>query len=336
MLKTIKVVIPMAGLGTRLRPQTWSRPKQILRVADKMVIEHVLDMMGTLPANTEVEYIFIIGYLGDKVRQFMEQYYPDFRVSYVVQEEMRGQSDAIYLAREYLQGPMLMVFADTLIQTDMGFLADESADIVGWVKPVPDPRRFGVAKLDDEGWVTRLVEKPMDLKNNLAVVGCYYFQEANELIRAIEEQFARDIRLKGEYFIADAINIMLERGKRMRTEQVEVWLDAGTPEAMLETNRYLLEHGHANDDLITLSGKSALIPPVYVHPSAKVEGSIVGPHVAIGAGCTVKGSIIKNSILEENCVVEHANLADSLIGQYAQVERINGRLNIGDHAKVSG
>jgi glucose-1-phosphate thymidylyltransferase len=335
MPETLKVVIPMAGYGTRLRPQTWSRPKQLISMAGKTVIEHVLDMFSTLPEGVEAEYVFVVGYLGDKIQAFMDEEYPELTIHYVEQKEMRGQSHAIYLAEQYIQGPMLMVFADTLIETDLSFLSEEASDIVAWVKPVPDPRRFGVAELGEDGYVTRLIEKPKAMDNNLAVVGFYYFREGRQLIEAIEEQMDRDIQLKSEYFLADAINIMLdEQDSRMRTEKINIWLDAGTPEAVLETNRYLLEHGYDNSEQAARRMGVQVIPPVYVHPEAVVEASVLGPHTAIEACCEVRGSVIQNSILEKEAVVEHSILNSSLVGQHARVGGDARSVNVGDHSEL--
>jgi len=335
MSQKLKIVIPMAGLGKRLRPQTWSRPKQLIHLADKSVLGHVMDMFETLPDPENVEFVFIIGYLGDRVREYMADVYPDLEVHYIVQEEMRGQSHAIYLASEHLTGPMLMVFADTMIETDLSCLADEEADIVTWVKPVPDPRRFGVAEVDQKGQVTRLIEKPKSMNNNLAVVGFYYFKKSELLVEAIEEQIRRDIKLKSEYFLADAINIMLDdKNLKMRPEKVDVWLDAGTPEAVLETNQYLLEHGRDNSAQVAGRLGIQVIPPIYIHPEAEVEASVLGPHVAIGAGCRVKGSVIQNSIIEQNSQVEDVILRDALIGQDSQVKGQAVTVNLGDNIKV--
>ncbi|MBS1249710.1 MAG: Bifunctional protein GlmU [Chloroflexi bacterium] len=335
MSQKIKIVIPMAGFGTRLRPQTWSRPKQLIRLADNNVLGHVLDMFVTLPDPKNVEFVFIIGYLGEKIKEYMAKEHPEFKVHYIVQEEMRGQSHALYLAREHLTGPMLMVFADTLIETDLSFLTDEELDIVAWVKAVPDPRRFGVAEVNEDGQVTRLIEKPKSMDNNLAVVGFYYFKEGKLLVEAIEEQIRRDIQLKSEYFLADAINIMLEDEEtKMGTEKVDVWLDAGTPEAVLETNRYLLEHGHENSSQVAERSSVRVTPPIYVHPQAEVKDSMLGPHVAIGAGCRVQGCVIQNTVIEEDSQVANLILQDTLIGQNAQVTGQAVTVNLGDNTKV--
>jgi glucose-1-phosphate thymidylyltransferase len=253
----------------------------------------------------------------------------------VLQEDPLGQSHAIQLAGEYLAGPMLMVFADTLIETDLSFLATETAQAVAWVKPVPDPRRFGVAEVNQDGWVTRLIEKPQDMQNNLAVVGFYYFAEAGDLLSAIEEQVRRGLALKGEYFLADAINIMLERGLKMRTHQVDIWLDAGTPEALLETNRYLLEHGDDSGVQAVESPGSVIIPPVFIHPTAQVSDSIIGPYVSLGAGCRVSRSIIRDSILEDEAEINQVILEGSLVGRRARLHRRASAINAGDNTEVS-
>lgn len=332
--ETLKIVIPMAGLGTRLRPHTWSKPKQLIGLAGKTVLGHVLDTFSTLPPSRSIELINIVGYLGEQIEAYMKENYPHLTCRYVFQENPMGQSHAIYLAREYLKGPMLMVFADTLIETDLSFLDQETADAVAWVKPVPDPRRFGVAVLGPDGWVTRLIEKPQDTTNNLAVVGFYYFKRSEDLIAAIEEQLRRNIQLKGEFFLADAVNIMLERGLRMRVQPVEVWLDAGTPESLLETNHYLLANGRGNCTEPEVRDSIVIIPPVFIHPEAHLEQCVIGPYTSVGAHCIVRSSIIRNSILEDGSQVVDVILEDSLIGRRAQIQRRAARVNAGDQTSV--
>lgn len=331
----MKIVIPMAGFGTRLRPHTWSRPKQLISMSGKPVLAHVIDTFSTLPDPENVEYIFIVGYLGEQIRAYMNTYYPTLRVTYVVQDEMRGQSHAISLARDYLHGPMLMVFVDTLVQTDLSFLGNEEAGGVAWVKQVADPRRFGVAVVNSDGLVTRLVEKPQEMDNNLVVVGFYYFQNAADLLSAIDEQMKRGIQLKGEFFLTDAINIMLERGLRMRTEPVDVWLDAGTPKDVLQTNSYLLAHGGDNSALALLRSGVTVIPPVFIHPGATVENCVIGPYASINDTCKVHNSIIRNSILEDGAEVLDAILDGSLIGCEARIHGRPGSFIVGDNTILS-
>jgi len=335
MEKTLKIVIPMAGLGTRLRPLTWSKPKQLVNVAGKAVIDHVLDTLGSLPDPQNIELVNIVGYLGEQIEAHITAHYPQLKANYVLQEDPRGQSHAIYLARHLLNGPMLVVFADTLIQSDLSCLADPSQDAIIWVKPVADPRRFGVAEMNGNGWVNRLIEKPTDMENNLAVVGFYYFKESTALVSAIEEQMQRKIQINGEYFLADAINIMLERGLRMRTCHVDVWLDAGTPEALLETNRYLLENGQDNSAEAAKRKEIVVIPPVFIHPDAVVEHSVIGPNTTLAAGCQVTSSIIRDSILSDAAQVEDVILENSLVGRKAQIKRRAGVINAGDQTIVT-
>lgn len=335
MEKSLKVVIPMAGLGTRLRPHTWSKPKQLISVAGKPVLDHVLDILSTLTEPQNIELINIVGYLGVQIEEHMRECYPNIKSHFVIQEDPKGQSHAIYLAREYLTGPMMVVFADTLIETDLSFLGKEQADAIVWVKPVDDPRRFGVVVLNGQGEVTKLIEKPEETQHNLAVVGFYYFRSAEELISAIEYQMRRETQLKGEYFLADAVNIMLEKGLTMRTEKVGVWLDAGTPEALLETNRYLLENGHSNNQEAADREGAVIVPPVYVHSSAEINNSIIGPHASVGAGARVNSSIVRNSILEDEAQVTDVILESSLIGRRSQIQRRAGSVNAGDNTVVT-
>jgi glucose-1-phosphate thymidylyltransferase len=328
----MKVVIPMAGYGTRLRPHTWSKPKPLVTVAGKPVLGHVLDTVAGLPFVEEV--IFVVGYLGQQVEEYVHQAFPRLRVRFIEQRELLGQSHAIWLAREHLTGPMLMIFVDTLIEADLTRLAQEQAGAVAFVKAVPDPRRFGVAEVGGQGRVTRLVEKPQDAANNLAVVGLYYFADAAALLRAIEMQMNRGSSLKGEYFLADAINILLDGGLDMRVQPVDVWMDCGTPESLLETNRFLLDHGRDNSDQAARRPQVLVIPPVYIDPTAELHQAVIGPHVTIAAGCVVERSILQDTIVDAGSSILDTTLAQSLIGRDARVVGRHRSLNVGDSSEV--
>jgi len=327
----MRIVIPTAGFGTRLRPHTWSKPKPMVSVAGKPVLGHVLDLFKDLPQIDEL--VFIIGYLGEQIEAYVSQAYPNLPARYVVQEEMLGQSHAIWLARQGLSGPMLMVFVDTLIETDLSGLPQEPAEAVAWVKPVEDPRRFGVADVGPDGWVTRLVEKPQDVSNNLAVVGFYYFNAAERLLAAIEQQIESGDQLKGEWYLADAINLMLQSGLRMRAETVEVWKDCGKPDALLDTNRYLLDNGRDNGAEFS-SGDIDIVAPVYIDPSATVRDSTIGPYASIGADCVIEDSRVSNSIIDRGTRLENADVLDSVVGRDALVRGGPVRLNVGDESQV--
>jgi glucose-1-phosphate thymidylyltransferase len=340
MSKTYKIVIPMAGWGTRMRPHTWSKPKPLVSVAGKTSLEHLLDMFKTVPNADQAEYVFIVGpYLGElQVPQFIQENYPDVKADFVVQHEMKGQSHALWLAREFLHGPLLVCFSDTLIETDFSFLEHESADVVAWVMPMPDPRRFGVAELDGEGWVTRFIEKPESIDNNLVVVGCYYFKSAEKLLAAIEEQMKRNLTFKDEFFLTDTVTLMIENGAKVRTQQSNNWLDTGTIEATLDTNKILLDHGKANKAQNEQQNGVEFIAPSFVHPSAEITNSVIGPYSSIGANCKIVNSKIEDSIVEADCEIQDAVLCRSLVGMQAKVRgRGDGQviqLNVGDNSDI--
>ena len=328
----MKIISPTAGYGTRLRPHTWSKPKPLVTVAGKPVLGHVLDMFTKLPNIDEVT--FIIGYLGEQIEEYVSTAYPELPSRYIVQKELIGQSHAIWLAREGMTGPMLMIFVDTIIEVDLSNLMSEEADALGWVKEVPDPRRFGVADVDQDGWVRQLVEKPQDVSNNLAIVGFYYFQKSEDLISAIVEQMERKTQLKGEYYLVDAINIMLEQGLKMRVQPIEEWHDCGKPDTLLETNRYLLENGRDNSTAASQREAMVVVPPVFIDPSADIERSVIGPHVSIGPGCVIKNSLIQNSLVDANSEITDSSLSDSLIGREARVIGRYRSLNVGDSSEI--
>ena len=339
MTETLKIFIPMAGWGTRMRPHTWSKPKPLVSVAGRTALEHLMDMFKTLPDPENVEYVFIVGpFLGElQIPAFIKENYPDLKAHYVVQHEMKGQSHALWLGREHMHGPMLMCFSDTLMETDFSFLAQETADVVAWVMPVPDPRRFGVAEVGKDGWVTRFIEKPQSMENNLVVVGCYYFKSAEKLLAAIEDQMQRGIMLKGEYFLTDTISIMIEGGAKVQTQEISTWLDTGTIEATLDTNKLLLDKLGSNVQTFKRSNVE-IIEPVAIHESAEISDSKIGPYVSIGANCKISNSSVAESIVEAGSEIKDSVLSRSLIGRQAKVKgRGDGdviQLNVGDHSEV--
>ncbi len=325
----MKVVIPMAGYGTRLRPHTYSRPKPLITIAGQPMLKHLLDSLAVLDID---EYIFIVGYLGDQLEHYIRQTYR-FKATFVQQKELSGQSPAIYLTREHLSGPTLLLFADTLFKADLSVIKNTTADAIAFVKEVDDPRRFGVVETDPDGRITRFIEKPESLDNRQVIIGLYYLRDASQMLRAIETQFEQQRMTRGEYYIADAFQIMIEQGANFRTHPVQTWLDTGKPETVLETNRYLLENGFDNSAQAVVPGVS-IIPPVNIHTEARVARAVIGPHVTIAAGCEITDSIIRDSVIEEGAQVVSAQISGSLIGRGARVVGHTHTLIVGDHSTV--
>jgi glucose-1-phosphate thymidylyltransferase len=323
----MQVVLPVAGFGSRMRPHTWSRPKPLLHVAGNTVLGHTLDKLAAIDVE---EIIFITGWLGDQIQAYVDSHYA-FKTRYVVQEEMKGQAHAIHLAKEYLAGPCLVIFVDTLFEGNLGVLENNPADGVIYVQEVEDPRAFGVV-IEEDGRVTRYVEKPDTLEHRKTTVGVFWFQDGQELVSAIDHMLEHNIRTKGEYYLADAVNVMIERGNRFVTEKVTVWQDCGQPETILATNRFLLANGHATP---SPKGENCIIvPPVYIAPSAQLCNSVIGPHVSIAEGAHVVSSVVRESIIEQGARIQDSILENSLIGQRAVVKGQAAQLNIGDDAAI--
>lgn len=323
------IILPVAGFGSRLRPHTWSKPKPLVTVAGKPMLEHVLDRV--MPVNPG-KIVFITGYLGDQIEAWARETYPNIDLVFVEQPEMLGQSDAIYRTREYISDDALMLFPDALFEADFTGLADRDVDGVAFTKYVEDPSAYGVALLNDEGRVTKIIEKPSEPISHDAVIGIYYFKRITELFSAIEEQMAKDIKTKGEYFIADAIQIMIERGAKFEIEEIEIWEDCGNAEALLDTNRYLLS---AEPPSPAQRPGSLIVPPSYVHRDAKLEDAVIGPYASVGAGTIVRNSVVRDSIVEENSEIEDAILQRSVIGSKVVIKGSARSLSVGDNGKVA-
>lgn len=327
----MKVIIPLAGFGTRLRPHTYTKPKPLINVAGKPVLGHLLDKLAELEID---EYIFIVGYLGEQVEDYVNKNYK-LNARFVEQKEMLGQAHAIWLAREFLDGsPTFILFVDTLFEADLSELGKTEADALIFVKEVPDPRSFGVVTLDPDGYITSFVEKPETMENRLAVVGLYYFKRGSTLIDAVQKLMDQKIMTKGEYFLADAMDLMVKSGLKFRTAPVSVWLDCGKPDTVLETNRYLLEHGRDNSAEVKDYPGVIIIPPVNIHHTAQISHSVIGPHVTVAAGCTISSCILRNTIVDEEATCKDTLLDASLIGSNAKVEGRYNSINVGDSSAI--
>jgi len=317
------VILPVAGLGSRLRPLTWNRPKPLVSVGGKTILEHVIERVEPLDPE---RLIFITGFLGEQVEAWARERY-DLPLEFVEQAEMLGQTDAIARTRDLARGAGLIIFPDLVFEADFSVLANSDADVVLYTKDVDDPSRFGVAVVED-GRVTHLVEKPEEPISREAVVGIYYFRSMPDLFSAIDEQFERGIKLKGEYFLADAIQILIERGQKVVTAPVTVWEDCGTIEALLSTNRYLLER----NETPTTRANAVIREPVNIHESAVLDGAIVGPHVSIGADAVIRNAVVRDSIIDEGATIEDVVIEHSVVGRDALVSGAVLQVAIGDQA----
>ncbi len=321
------IILPVAGLGTRLRPQTWTKPKPLVSVAGKPMLEHVLDRV--LPLNPE-KVIFITGFLGDQIEDWARERIK-VPVVFVEQEVMRGQTDAIIRARDIARDDALILFPDMLFEADFSALAETDADVVMFTKEVDDPSALGIAVVEN-GRIVKLVEKPREPISRLAVIGIYYVRSMPALYAAIEEQMERGISLKNEYFIADAIQIMIDHGAKVVSMPVTAWEDCGSFENLLSTNRFLLEseaRSGADSENIRIVKE-----PSYIASDAIIENSIIGPYASIGPGATIRDSLVRDSIVESHAVIADALLDGSIVGRRARVSGFARRLNIGDDAQV--
>jgi glucose-1-phosphate thymidylyltransferase len=322
----MNVIILTAGLGKRLRPHTFSKPKPLVHVAGKPMLGHILDTIQALVID---KLVIVTGYLGDHVQQFVNDNY-NFPTVFIEQAELRGQAHAVYLTREVVSGPTLIVFGDGIFAADLEHLNRTMSDGAIFVQEVEDPERFGVVEVK-ESYITRLVEKPETFVSKLAMIGVYYVPEVGRLFDAISYTLENNIQTKGEFYLADALQVMIDRGELFRPTEGTVWKDCGNPTVLLETNRYLLENGRSYVGKVT---RTIIIPPVYISDTASVEDSVIGPHVSVASGARIKDSRIKNSIVNTGATINSAVLGGSLIGDDAYVEGDFGRLNVGDSSEL--
>ena len=325
----LDIILPVAGLGTRLRPQTWSKPKPLVSIAGKTILEHVLDRVMVVEPE---KIVLITGFRADDMVAWADENLT-VEVEFVHQPKMLGQTDAIVRAREVSRKDALILFPDALFEGDFSNLATVDADVVMYTKVVEDPSALGIAVVED-GRIVKLVEKPKDLISKLAVIGIYYVRSMPALYAAIDEQMARGITTKGEYFIADAIQLMIDNGAKVISQEVTFWEDAGNTEALLATNAMLLDRG-AGVAGTALRGDSVVIGPSAVHPDAVIESSVVGPHASIAAGVVIRNSVVSDAIVEAGAHIAEAVVRHSLVGRSAVVTGSAKRLNVGDNSVVT-
>ena len=318
----MKVILPVAGTGSRLRPFTLSLPKCLLPVAGKALIEHIIESYSSLPVS---EQIFITGYKGDLVEDFIRQ--RGLRNAHAVrQKNPQGLGEAISLCLPFLADdePVLIILGDTLFDADLSFLKSEKENVL-MTREVEDPRRFGVAVTDSSGYVKELVEKPETFVSNEALVGIYYIADVSALRKSLERLIREDIRTRGEFQLTDALQMMLESGSRFRTAQIRSWLDCGTAESFLRTNAKILSERNP---------ENVVIPPCHIDRTARIRNSVVGPNVSVGPEVVIENSKVADSVISERTILGDSEISHSIFGGDSEVKGFKGTLLLGDHSKV--
>lgn len=321
----MRAIIPVAGVGSRLRPHTYTLPKVLLNVGGKPIVGHILDR---IVENGFDEATIIVGYLGDMIKEYVARNY-SIKVDFVEQEERLGLGHAIYLSRHTVsRDPVLIILGDTIFDVDLRALMNSDCSVLG-VKEVDDPRRFGVAEMEN-GCITKLVEKPEQPKSRLALVGIYYIKHPEVLIECLRDEIKGNIRTRGEFQLTDALQMMIDRGDRMTTFGIDGWFDCGKPETLLETNRHLL------DRQSSAQSRAGVVvqPPVFISPKATVTNSVLGPYATVADDAVVENAIIRNSIVSEGARVTNTLLEDSIVGNNAIVRGTYRRVNIGDSSEL--
>ena len=324
----MKVIIPLAGKGTRLRPHTHVTPKPMMRVAGKPVMSYVLDELRELGGIDQI--IYITGHLKEKVEDFARKSL-DIPSVFIEQKVQDGTAGAIALAREYVDQPVLIIFVDTIFDADLSVVNRTDADGIIWTKEVEDYQRFGVVVTDASGNMTQIVEKPKTPVSKRANIGLYYIRNWKLLFEGIDHVLASP-QNQGEYYLTDAFQYMIDKGAKIQVIDVEGWYDAGKIETMLETNQTMLEKGRARRP--ASGGDYTIVEPVYIEDNVTLKGSTVGPNVSIGAGSVLENSTVSHSIVGTGARIVRSTIRNSLVGDDAVLEGVSGEVTVGDHSEV--
>lgn len=333
----MKVIIPVAGFGTRLRPHTLHNPKVLLNVGGKPMIHYIIDQL--LKDKIATSIILVTGFLGDKIKEYLDNAFK-FKFDYVEQTEAKGLGHAVYCAKSAFKNKndeTLIILGDTLFDVDLKKMVRSRDSVIG-VKVVEDPRRFGVVEKNSTGFISKFIEKPKDKTvsvSNEAIVGLYYLKNSSSLFKSLEYIMKNNIKGKGEFQLTDALENMISNKEKMKTFYVDGWLDCGKPETLLETNRYLLDKNYKNNKIVKNNFiNTKIVQPVYIGKNVKIENSVIGPYATINDYSEIKNSIIQDSILDKYTVVENCSLTDTLMGEGASVKRDALKISIGNYSEI--
>ncbi len=325
----MQAIIPAAGLGKRLRPLTNTKPKVLVSVAGKPMICHIIDAL--LQYNIK-DIVIIIGYLGEKVKEYLTKHYRGINFHFVIQEEMKGSAHAVGLARPYIREPCVIVYGDTIFSTDLKKAFSVKGDGALGIKIVNDPRRFGIVEKEGEK-IVKLVEKPNYIKRSEALVGVNFIRNYNLLFNCIDELIEKGIKIKGEYYLTDAFQLMVEHGAYLTTFNVKYWFDCGTFDALIDTNRALLKLKQRYKKPI-IRNSNIIIPPVVIGKNCKIKNSIIGPYASVGDNVKINNAIIRDSIVGDNSEISNQIIEKSVVGDNVILEGKNKSLFLGDFSKA--
>lgn len=333
----MKIIVPMAGIGKRLRPHTLTIPKPLIPIAGKPIVQRLVEEIMKVSRNKIDEIAYIIGDFGkeaeESLRDISRSLGADPKIYY--QNEPLGTAHAIYCAKESLNGKVIVAFADTLFKAD--FTLDEDADSIVCVQKVKDPRPFGVVKTDRNNIITDFIEKPKKFVSDLAIIGIYYFKDGARLKEEIKYLIDNNIMGNNEYQLTDALENMKNKGVQLKTDQVNEWLDCGNKNATVYTNQRILEHID-KDKLIAASAKivnSVVIAPCFIGENVVIENSVLGPHLSVGYNTIIKNSILKNSIIQRNSKIEGLTIQNSMVGNFVDIKGDITEVNIGDYTSMT-
>jgi glucose-1-phosphate thymidylyltransferase len=327
----MKAVIPVAGAGTKLRPLTYTQPKALIPIAGKTILSHIVDQLRDAGIT---EFIFIVGYLGEKIQDYVKQTYPNLTTHFVYQNERQGTGHAVELTKKLIgDEPIFVALGDTICEFDVKEIIDSPDSMIG-IRKVDDPRDFGVATIDENGFIEHMVEKPAIPKSNMALVGLYKINETAVLFECLHQLFVENITTRGEYNLTDALACMIQKGTRFRSFKVANWFDCGKKESILETNATLLKKMGGHVPAADIYKDTIIIHPVSIAEGCTISNAIIGPHVAIGPNTTITQSIIRDSIIGGYTNLHEVVLDNSLIGSDASVKGLSRSLNIGDNTEI--
>ncbi len=328
----MKAIIPVAGVGTRLRPHTYSQPKPLIPVAGKPILGFIIDRMVKAGFT---EFIFVIGYLGEKIEAFVKENYPHLTTHFVIQNKREGLGHAIYLTKEIIapNEEIFIVLGDTIFEADIESVLQMPTSALG-LKKVDDPREFGVAEVDEEYNILRVIEKPAIPKSNLALVGLYKIIESEKLFAALEQIIKHAFKTQGEYHLTDAIMLMIQQGIEFKGFKIQNWYDCGKKDILLETNAILLKKLNSPNKRENPYQNTIIIEPVSIPENCIIKNSIIGPNVTLGENTMVNYSIVRNSIIGNEATIDDVVLHDSVIGSDTFIKGLSQSLNIGDNTEI--